>query len=150
MGAYADILTEISARLTAATGTGKLLAGVKFIATPRVEAIGRVDLPEVRLFLPTITETHTARQPSVSTLVVRLLVGSDRSSGVPALALLVEKVVDAVGQTTAGKRDPLMGGRVADQWPWQWNAGEAEDVSITAELLLTMTATKAPVHGAHA
>jgi hypothetical protein len=147
MGTYSICVEKLVERLQSQLATGKVLAGFKFDPFPSDQQDGASDLPRVRLFLPSITEQFKPRSFTRAVLVVKLIVSTNRVSGVQALVTAVEKVVDAVEMKADGTIDPLLEGTLRKPFSWSQSNAFAESVSSNAELTFNLTPKKIPLRG---
>jgi hypothetical protein len=124
-----------------------LLSGVKFKDYPRVETIGKADLPEVRLFIPDFTETHNMRRLLTCSINLNLLVATVREKGIAELTGLAEKVLDALEIGTDLAIDARINGSLRYPFSWKTDKSFAEDVSSNLQIVLTMVPAKTPLRG---
>ena len=148
MSSYASPIQAVIDRLKwHVSNPGGLLNGVKFMDYPRVETIGKADLPEVRLFIPDFTEIQNMRRLLTCSISLNLLVATVREKGVAELTSLAEKVLDSLETDTELSVDARINGSLRYPFSWKTDKSFAEDVSSNLQIVLTLVPAKTPLRG---
>lgn len=110
MGKLAAIVTEVQARLTAATATGRPLFGYKLHTEPVDRIEGLTDLPAVAVVGFEVGEEYEGGPAVNGTVDVAVMVVVRKSLGAAAFAQALENVMDSIETSAAGNLDPALSG----------------------------------------
>jgi len=150
MGSYSSALEKIADRLEKHTeGRAKsLLAGFNFDDKPTQQVDGESDLPNVRLFVPDLSEQFRERELCKATLGCNLAISTKISEGCVEHLKAVEKVLDAVElDADTGEVDVTLEGTVRQPFSLKSAEPRFGAVSITTEVSLVFTPRKTPRRG---
>lgn len=140
MGHYTKITQEIIDRLNFHTGTGEMLAGLKFREAPEVNIEGLTDFPNAVFFLPSLSESYHVNIIGDGNLRFNISLSVARKEGIPKLMEWVEKLLDALEtkKDGSGLVDTNLNGSTKP-----FNAEIANsfalDVSLTAQITITVS-----------
>lgn len=124
MPRYSAIITAFVSRINAHCATGQILEGINFADVPTMEVKGQKDFPDIRMWMPDITESTHDQLTIVKdgTFKVKFVVATLRTAGVAAHVLVLEKFMDAL-ELSGATIDLLLGNLLAK--PMSISAGEA-------------------------
>lgn len=137
MGNYSAPIKEVIDRLTFHTGSGQLLAGLKFRSVPQAQVDGRDDLPNLTLMAPRITEGYRVDN-IVGRITVELGLSVERANGMEVLMQWVEKVLDALEMT--GSDPTIYNPNLKSMKPFEASVPNtfALDLSLNAHITITI------------
>lgn len=138
MGKLAEIITALDNRVSFHTGTGEILDGMVWRATPVSEITGHEDLPEARLFTPRANEAYRPTRMSNASLTTPIVLSTSKDAGLASHYEWVEKLLDAIETDQSGERDLGLNGNLDKPMSYETRHEATTEQSINSRITLTM------------